>query len=270
MLPGRQTVQNHLRMGIRTEAMGKILKINALINDLNRFCFFQRPISFIFKSDDQKDTICRDAVPQPCVDDQLTCVWLDDGVKFNQFESYSLHSLQINDTDKWTVVTPQLNFMDETHIRITLPETGMEMNSRTVMRHPCDRIALQIERDGTVYRGELLDFHANAFKTAIARSRRPNQPCFIAGTVWKATLAASNSIIYSGDVLIVRESFHLAKQVVVLSPVQSNIPTQKAKRYRCERVKPVPSTAHSLPPPPNRKYGKPGCQSNIRIRFFRR
>ncbi|MEA3231846.1 MAG: hypothetical protein U9Q05_08845, partial [Thermodesulfobacteriota bacterium] len=86
-----------------------------------------------------------------------------------------------------------------------------------------------------------MDFHAEAFSAAINGKQGDVQSCLITDTVWKATLTASKDTIYSGACRIVPKGFFHEKPVVVLSPVQSNIPVQKPKKYRSERVKPVPS-----------------------------
>ena len=77
MLTSEQVQCNSLSMAIRKEAKGQVLKIDFIINNINRLSFFQRPISFIFKRVYQKHTICRDAIPHPCMGNQLTCTWLD-------------------------------------------------------------------------------------------------------------------------------------------------------------------------------------------------
>lgn len=241
MLTSEQIQRNSLSMEVRPKAKGQALGIDSIINSINRLSFSQRPISFIFKRVDQEQTISRDAIPQPCMGNQLTCAWLDDGIDFNQLKADELHHLHINYNNKLIVAIPKLNCMDNESIRITLPATGTELNSRKIMRHLCDHITLRIEQNGTAFTGELLDFHAEAFSAAIDGKQRYAQSCLITDTVWKTTLTAPKDIIYSGACRIAPKDFYHEKPIIVLSPVQSNIPVQKPKKYRSERVKPVPS-----------------------------
>ena len=172
---------------------------------------------------------------------QLTCAWLDDGIDLNQLKTCELHNLHIKYNNKVIVAIPKMDWMDAEGISITLPATGMELNSRKVMRHPCYGVKIRIEHNGTAFTGELLDFHAEAFSAAIDGEQSYAQSCLVTDSVWKAIITALKDIIYSGACRIVPKDFSHEKPVIVLSPVESNIPVQKPKKYRSERVKPVPS-----------------------------
>lgn len=240
MFPNDPIQYDPLSMEIRTKVAVKVLKTDYLINKINKLCFFQRSISFSFKHGDQKHTVCRDAIPQPCMNNHLTCVWADDGFNLSQLKSYELTFFHFEDKDRWIVVIPEVNSMDKEGISITLPETCVDYNSRSIIRHPCDKVTLRIAQEELTFTAELSDFHAGAFGGVLDDKIRYPQSYLQVGAIWKTTLSLSKDIIYSGDCKIVRADVHQTKPVVVLSPVQNNIPIQKPKKFRCTRVKLVP------------------------------
>jgi hypothetical protein len=154
---------------------------------------------------------------------------------------YELQSLHIRDDDKLMVVIPNLGGLDNEGISVTLPEDGMQFNSRKVMHYPCDNARIRIEQKGVAMAGELLDFHAGAFCMLADERYAGSQATLVPDGVWGTTLFTKQDIVFSGECKVVRKGDHGEASVVVLAPIQSNIPVQKPKKHRCSRVKPVPA-----------------------------
>jgi hypothetical protein len=225
----------------RATEEGKTLNKKRLVNKLNRLSFFKRPVILTFRQAGQNHAVSCDAIPHLCTEDLLICSWKHSGAYQQYLQSYKFDQLRILYKDKLLVAKPQLVFLDDTTIRLVLPENFTELNSRNVMRHACDGVELTIKHDKCIFSGKLLDFSATGFRAVVSVKGKDHRTCLLADTTGEVTLSTLASTIYSGTCQIVRKENQGASVLIVLSPVQSNLPVLKPKKYRSERVKPVPA-----------------------------
>jgi hypothetical protein len=219
----------------------RTVKRNVLISILNKLCFYRYPVTFVFQGVDNGGRIGCQAIPEPCVDDQLTCLWSEDEPDIERLTAYVLEALHIEDDGKLVVVVPELKRLDGRRIVVSLPENGRVIDSRKAVRHAGNRAAVCVQDGDVIIQGELLDFHAGAFSVAIDDGLFPQRSHPRIDSAVKATITRQRIEVYSGDCIVVRQSSHEGRSIVVLSPILTNIPVQKPKKYRCERVKPTPS-----------------------------
>jgi hypothetical protein len=100
---------------------------------------------------------------------------------------------------------------------------------------------MTIKQNNNIFSGKLLDFSATGFRAVVSVKGKNNRTCLLADTTGAVTLSSLESTIYSGICQIVRKENQGTRVLIVLSPVQNNIPVLKPKKYRSERVKPVPA-----------------------------
>lgn len=219
---------------------GRSIKLNSLISIINKLCFGQKAISFIFRQFDDKPTISRQAVPQPCLGNQLTCTWIADEFDTEQLMSYKFHQLFIEDNGKAIIVEPTLNTFDRKRIIVCLPDKCIEIDQRNAKRYPCDTTLIRITHNDVVSTGKLVDFHAGAFKV-ILNDKQIQLPPIALGAVVKVAITSKKEQIFENDCTIIRYSLDPGGPVFILSPAITNDPVHKPKKNRCERVKPIPS-----------------------------
>jgi len=220
---------------------GKFSAKKLLVNKLNRLSFFKQPVTLTFRQAGQNHAVSCEAIPHLCSEDLLTCSWKHNGTYQKYLQSYEFHQLRILYKDKLIVANPRLAYLDDKIIRLVLPEKFTELNSRNVMRHACDGIQMTIKQNKNILTGKLLDFSATGFRAVVSVTGKNHRDCLLAGTTGAVILSASKSPIYSGVCQVVRKENQETRVLIVLSPVQNNIPVLKPKKYRSERVKPVPA-----------------------------
>ncbi len=220
---------------------GKVLKKKRLVNKLNRISFFKRSVMLTFRQADRNYAVSCNAIPDLCTEDLLTCTWKHHGAYQKYLQSYEFDQLRILYKNKLIVAKPKLAYLDDRIIRLVLPENFTELNSRNVMRHVCDGVTLTIKHNNRFFSGKLLDFNATGFRAVVSLKEKDHRTSLLPDTTGEVTLSTLASTIYSGRCQIVRKENQGASVLIVLSPVQDNIPVLKPKKYRSERVKPVPA-----------------------------
>lgn len=220
---------------------GRIIKLSSLISIINKLCFGQQAVSFIFRQFDAQPGISHQAIPQPCLDNKLTCTWIADEFNIEHLLSYELHRLLIEDNGKLIIVEPKLNTFDRNNIKVSLPDKAVEIDHRNAKRYPCDAAFIRITHNGVATSGRLVDFHAGAFKVILTDNRIPEELSFAQNAVVKVTITSKEEQIYENNCTIIRYRLDQGNPVFILSPTIINAPIQKPKKFRCDRVKPSPS-----------------------------
>ncbi len=218
------------------------VKLDVLIAKINKLCFHRCPVTFTFKRAGCAGTVRHLAVPAPCVDNCLTAEWLDPPPDAASLSTCQLHTLQIDDGVRLTVSKPRLDHLDNTGIRVILPDEGRASDLREQVRFPCrDAATVCLEGHDAVRSGTLLDFHAGAFRAVIDGPPPPPPAEVMTNGCWRTTLATADDTLFCGMCRILRCEPHARGAAVVLCPAHDNIPVQPPKRHRCERVRPVPA-----------------------------
>ena len=168
-------LQNHST--VSTDALGideeKRRKINkkALVNKLNLVNFEDNSIHLSFTHPTSGRRITVPALPQPCLGEELSCLWSEPTTVPSAIASFIFDYFFIDEGEKLARGTGEILSIDATGIRLLLPETSYEISVRKARRYPCINIKAQIIQNSASFSGELLDYSISSFRVEIAAKK---------------------------------------------------------------------------------------------------
>ncbi|MDI1472725.1 MAG: PilZ domain-containing protein [Thermodesulfovibrio sp.] len=223
------------------ERAKKIFKKN-LINILNYINFQNEYIILKFKHLKYNNVISVRAQIEPCFSDTLVCILLD---RKENLSDYKFLNFFIADGYRFILVEPELKDINKEKISFILPEISYDLNSRKFKRYKCKDIDVEIFKSGIVLRGKLVDFSNTAFCIELFSLQTLHQYLILESRV-TAVFRKEENIFYSGECEIIRKNIVndkgklIPNPVVVLKPVDENIPIFKPKEIRSPRYKLCP------------------------------
>ncbi len=149
------------------EEKGKRINQKLLINKLNYVNFQDETVVITFKHNIYNKIISLPAIPQPCFDEHLDCIWsLPEEVK-PILTSFSVQDFFLNDGHKLIHIKGEVTSIDEQKVSFTLPEVCYEVSVRKVKRHLCGGIKVQFIQNGMIFYGSLIEFSAVSFRVEL-------------------------------------------------------------------------------------------------------
>ncbi len=218
------------------------VSLSQLINKFNLLNFKEEPVLFNLKHKIHGHTISMYAYPQPCMDAELECTWLE-VVKDNdqRLRAFDLTSLVMTDGQRSLQIEPSLLSISGRQITVRLPEESFEAHSRGIKRHQCQGINASIVVNSARYQGQLLDFNAFYFRVAL-RADSPQTFDWINGNIpINLTLADNSRIIYVGDCNVIRHTTGRTDREFVLEPSRNQYPRFRAREFRSDRHELLPN-----------------------------
>ncbi len=212
-----------------------------LINKLNYINFQDDVVLVNFKHLKYNHTVSHPAKPQPCLGEELKCLWTETDNVGQQLSSYKFQEIVVPNGKKKLLVTSSEITIDDSGICIVLPETCWEVSPREMRRHFCRGVKVQLIQNSVPFYGVLVDFSTASFRIEITAKPpqtfqwiNPNIPVNL-------IFSDENEVLYSGECRIIKETDgHKAKNYV-LEPVTYQIQRFKPKEFRSDRQKLVPS-----------------------------
>jgi len=101
---------------------GKKVSKKRLINKLNAINFKGGTLLVNLRHVKYNHTIIRIALPLPCMGDELVCVWAETAGNEHDTESYQLLDILVPDGPKLILVKSESASINDSGIRIVLPE----------------------------------------------------------------------------------------------------------------------------------------------------
>ena len=83
------------------------------------------------------------------------------------FESHRFESLLLTKNQQMIKIVPEVLRIDREGICVKLPDLAEEVSDRSVRRHRCEDITVQLIQNRSVFSGRLLDFNACSFKISL-------------------------------------------------------------------------------------------------------
>jgi hypothetical protein len=218
---------------------GKAIDKNHIVSKLNRQSFFQQQIQLICRGKDEETEEIIEFVPHLCDGTLLTCVKTSPGPTLELPSGLTQPYLLFKDNEGLIIVKPETTEVDGPYVTFQLPDHGTRLSSRRTQRHPCPGITFRLTSDYFCMNGRLADFHAFSFNAEIEAKESDIEVSD--GLTLEASLYRSDLLVYSGQCRVLRQGCQDDKSILVLEPIATNRPLLAAKKYRPERVKPVPS-----------------------------
>ncbi len=216
--------------------------LSLLINKINRLNFKNESILFNLKHKKHGHTISMQAIPLPCMDEELECSWLEvEEGNDQRLRSYELTNFIMTDGQRLLQVEASLVSIDERQITVKLPEEAYEAHSRAIKRHPCPGIKVNMVANSAIYQGHLLDFNAFFFRVAL-NAVPPQTFDWISDNIpITLTLMEEDKVVYVGDCKVVRHTSGRSRRDYVLQPSRNQFPRFRAREHRSDRRELLPN-----------------------------
>jgi hypothetical protein len=226
---------------IQQEEKKKTLSREHLANRLNYINFQNGTITVNLKHRKFNNTISLQAKPLPCLDSSLDCFWIETEGIDQKLRIYQVQNFIIPDKQKMIMVEAEISKIDREGISFLLPEFCSEISSRSVKRHSCEGVQVQLMQNGVSFEGTLIDFNAVSFR--IELSVEPPQTFQWINPESPATviIKIGHEVHYSGECGIIRQSCGTRSRTYVVKPVCDQIRRFKPREYRSTRYKLIPS-----------------------------
>ena len=229
-----------------------------LINKLNYTNFQDRTISVNFIHIKYNRTITRMANPQPCLGNELQCLWLEEETVPADLKSYRLQNIILFDGQKLLMANAALIRMDEKGIVFDLPESCYEITPRKARRYLSERIQVQLIQNGAVFHGVLKDFSSISFRIELTTAPTQSFQWINPETSATVVLHKNDQIFYTGDCNLLRQSFDQNSRTYVLELLNHRILRFPSKEFR--------STRQTLVPSPNAIFKHPLTDKTINLK----
>jgi len=233
--PDSAAVEPSLIPAVPPPSEGKRVRRRDLLNLLNFINFSQGLVFICFKGLDRGEGASFQAFPQPCVDDRLTCKWLNPGPRMSGLEPGDCESIVISDGHEYVTVKPEVLSLDSEGIAFRIPESGCEKRLRSIDRCACEGIAVRLVQYGLAFAGTLLDLSAVSFRVEIDGGPSPSFQWLNLAEPVTALFSKGESLIYSGECAIARMGRGRARREFVLNPKVGNVKRYSPRETRGER-----------------------------------
>ncbi|PLX45351.1 MAG: PilZ domain-containing protein [Desulfobacteraceae bacterium] len=221
--------------------MGREIRKKHVINKVNSINFQDGTVLVNFKHFKYDHTVSHRAKPQPCLGDELTCLWIETDKIGQQLSSYKFQEVVIPNGKKIILVKSNEINIDEESIRLVLPEKCWEFSPRKMRRHSCQGIKVQLIQNSASFYGILIDFSTASFRVEITANPPQTFQWIDPDIPIDLIFSNENGILYSGECRILKQTGGNKTRSYVLEPARYQIQRFKPKEFRSIRQKLVPS-----------------------------
>jgi hypothetical protein len=220
---------------------GKEIRKKYLINKLNYINFQDGTVLVNFKHFKYDHTVSYRAKPQPCLGEELECLWVETDKISQQLSSYKFQDIIIPNGKKILLVKSNDINIDDAGIRLVLPDKCLEISPRKMRRHYCKDIKVQLIQNSASFYGVLIDFSTASFRVEITANPPQTFQWIDPEISVDLIFSDDNGILYSGECKILKRTSGHKTRSYVLEPARYQIQRFKPKEFRSVRQKLVPS-----------------------------
>jgi len=223
------------------DTKGREIRKKHLINKLNYINFQEGTVLVNFKHVKYDHTLSHRANPQPCLGEELKCLWIETDNISQQLSSYKFQEIVIPNGQKIIVLKSDEINIDDTGIRLVLPDTCWETSPRKMRRHYCKGVKVQLIQNSASFYGVLIDFSTASFRVEITATPPQTFQWIDPDVQVDLIFSDDNGILYSGECRILKQTGGYKTRSYVLEPTRYQIQRFKPKEFRSIRQKLVPS-----------------------------
>lgn len=212
-----------------------------LINKLNRINFLDNPLYVNFRHRHYHRELAIRARPLPCMDNRLTCRWLQDaGSIVDHPDSFCFQNILIPDGKGFLVAEPEVREISRNAIRMILPESCSAADARSTRRHRCRGINVYVTQNGALFYGTMVDFSAFSFRVRVRTTPPQTFDWMDADLNVTVILFDGNQTLFSGECRVVKHTRGHTGQDWVLAPARQHIRRFRPKEFRSTRQQVIP------------------------------
>ena len=220
---------------------GKEIRKKHLINKLNYINFQDGTVLVNFKHLKYDHTVSHRAKPQPCLGEELKCLWIETNKISQQLSSYKFQEVVIPNGKKIILVKSKEINIDDSCIRLVLPDTCWETSPRKMRRHSCKGVKVQLIQNSASFGGVLVDFSTASFRVEITTDPPQTFQWIDPEVPVDLIFSDDKEILYSGECRILKQTGGHKTRSYVLEPGKYQVQRFKPKEFRSVRQKLVPS-----------------------------
>ncbi|MGD8367467.1 MAG: hypothetical protein PVG78_07495 [Desulfobacterales bacterium] len=212
-----------------------------LVNRLNFINFQDRPITAHFSNGSLQRDFSVSVKPQPCNGEHLECLWEDPEAVLPHLDVFALKQISIDVGHRRIEFSPEESFIDETGLRLRLPETAQETAIQKKTQHRCKGISAQLIQHSVHFSGKLISFDARRFR--ISLEVRPPQTfgwINLENPV-QIIFGRDGSILYTSECRIAEHNSKAGRGTFTLEPTEDRLRRFGTKEFRSERHRLVPT-----------------------------
>jgi hypothetical protein len=213
-----------------------------LVNKLNYINFQDETILINFLHKKFEHVFACPAKPQPCLGEDLLCIWADTSKLKTRLRTYEFKSILLKDKQWRLELCLDPVELNEEFIRFRIPEIYYQLISKKKLRAPCQGIRAQMFQNSVIFDGTLIDFCATEFSVKTRLAPPQTSQWLNPKATINLLLTRNEEILYSGECRIVKETSNGSALDFLLKPINHNIQRFKKKRFRStrENVSPAP------------------------------
>ncbi|MBW2484326.1 MAG: PilZ domain-containing protein [Deltaproteobacteria bacterium] len=236
------------------------IRRNRLINSLNKINFRNGEVVLNFRHLEYDTLVSVCAKPQPCLDENLKCLWSDSFYIDNKIHLYGFENFFFTDGLKQVLVAAEVISIDQNGVSFCLPENAVVINTRKVKRHKCTNVSAWIIQNGLYFEGELETYNPVSFSVNIPDDRAFNyHQEIMRDDPAEIILSKDNEKLFTGKCEIFRQTDVAKGRILIVKPLKIHIQRFKSKKFRNIR--------QELNPSPKISFSHPliGKRVNLRI-----
>ncbi|MCF8094205.1 MAG: hypothetical protein K9J79_02465 [Desulfobacteraceae bacterium] len=215
---------------------------NKLVNILNLRHFRNQNIRIHFQHVETSRKLVVEAIPQPCFEKYLLCLWRNISAFYTGLENYRIHGFSFSWGTELIYAETQLRAASEKGVCLVLPEKAEITSSRLSIRYECRSIHARLLQNGLMFTGKLKDFNASAFCVTLTLSDDALPIQFLNTTnTLNLLLESEKGTLYSGECRVLKRARQRDEKTLVLEPVNDTIQRFAPREYRSRRVSISPS-----------------------------
>jgi hypothetical protein len=158
-----------------------------------------------------------------------------------QLSSYKFQEVVIPNGKKLILVKSDEINIDDTGIRLVLPDKCWEVCPRKMRRHSCKGIKVQLIQNSASFDGVLMDFSTASFRVEITANPPQTFQWIDPDIPVDLIFSDENEILYSGECNILKQTGGHETRSYVLEPARYQVQRFKPKEFRSIRQKLIPS-----------------------------
>ena len=238
----------------------KTISQEYLVNKLNYLNFQDSAILINLKHTRYNRVISLNAKPQPCIGDQLDCLWTETAEIHRELKSYEFENFFIAYGRKSLLVESELISINEKGISLRLPKTCCEITSHKMAKYLCENITVKLIQNSAVFSGSLVNFNILCFHIEVEAV--PPQTFQWINSESPVYIIFSNNLetIYSGDCKILSRTSGQKMRTFALEPLSRQIVRFKPKEF--------PSIRQHVTPSPDMVFRHPLTGKIVNLKVF--
>lgn len=221
--------------------LGKKISKKELTNKINSINFSDATIRINFEHPQYDQIISLDARPQPCLGDELECLWVRTNCVNQNLSSFKFQNLMIPNGLKLVVAEPELIGLNDEGICLRLPENSREVSLRKFARFPSPGIQVQLIQNSVMFEGFLLDFSSSSFHIELTAVSPQTFDWIHPEHTVTLMISDGGGVLFSGECNIIRHSGNRMTRAFVLAPIEKQISRFENKAFRSNRQVLTPS-----------------------------